>query len=672
MQILTHLVHQEQQTCERLDLVVRLYHDPLRDRSLGLLTFAQHWSLFSNLSTLAESQRTLFLRFADAVEGISSRYNNMITEGYSMMVSAAPPVASRQTSSLGSFDRAGLPPLPPRQHSNADLLGESPTSKEAAATGGSSPSSNAAIPPSRAPVIDPLELLAGVVESTFGHPSMAHFMAEHMMYTLNYGRTIFPMLNEIVEAVNSTAGDPTAPPATAHHKDISKVYAKLIGFLKTTSLAVTSNGLHKSYTPEVDPLAQGPVWAESAPAEELLLYLATPLASLQRYVLAARCLIEAHCFSGAAETQLAQFVQAAALRSAEEGSLLLDQCSSQEVAALVGRMDGFTVPPSDSRMLLHYGRLTKKFRRGRHSRLMFIFSDVLCYVEELSTGRMRVRGLLVVDAASPLAIRDVDDDPEKDITNCFEIVSGGILYVFFAESQVQKLHWIATLHYAVAAAHRRKLPQMVAKATSGDIITTVRSTWVTTQPNSRLGRQRREDTRLQLQLARQQQRPALSRVSSTASSGAATCGVRQSAPPGMPLGISTTPVRESETPTDRESRRKAMARQSLRASFDVSHWTQIPAPHSRVRSQDILGSFANHNAGELSLSFGLPSPRGVPSDTHPIEECPAEFQAMHMSMPPPAQPIVTARSPYQRHLDPQTEGGEDDEPTGADRTSLLM
>jgi hypothetical protein len=271
-------------------------------------------------------------------------------------------------------------------------------------------------------------------------------------------------------------------------------------------------------------------------------------------------------------------------------------------------------------------------------------------------------------AGRPLAVRDVEDEVEKDIVNCFEIVCDGKLYVFFAESQVQKAHWTAAIAYAIAAAERRLHPQMVAKATSGDIIMTVRSTWGTTQPKSRLGRQRREDAKMQLQQSLARQPSGLSRVSSSASSTAAA-GTRPPQPPAL-AGIAT-PQRD-ETPTDRENRRKAMARHSLRGSFDVSHWTQIPAAsHQRVRSQDLLGSFASHSGAEsLALSFGLAA--SSPAAAADEQQQQGHTMAVH-TMPPAVSPAL--RVPLHGSPSKADIGLPPDEPaeeeSGADCTSLL-
>ena len=780
LQILSHLEQQEQRACERLDLVVQLYHEPLRDRSKGYLTFAQHWSMFSNLSTLFESQRALLLRFSSAISALKVKYEMRLAEGSanighpttSLEPGGSFVVAHAQVNSFGSNTGPplALPPLPPtiiRRTSSIDMsqaAGVGPAVQQQdslvhePSTGSSTPSSGSGLqhpaasttlaqplflrgppapplPPSaNLTTVDPLELLAGVAESTFGDPCMSHFIAEHMMYTLNYGRTIFPMLTELIDAVISTSSSSTsdssaaAAPATPLQRELTaKTFSKLLSFLKSASLAATSHGLHKSYLPEVDPMAvKGPMWTDAAPVEELLLYLATPLSSLQRYVLAARCLIECHCFSGASEGVLVQFVQTAALRGAEEGSLLLDQCSSHEVSALIARMEGFTAPQAESRTLIHYGRLLKKFRRGRHVRLMFVFSDVLCYVEELSNGRLRVRGLLPVDSSPPLSIRDVDDVPEQNILNCFEITAGGVLYVFFAESQPQKAHWMVTLQYAVNAAQRRKHPNMVAKATSGDIITTVRSTWATTQQNSRLGRQRRDDTKMQMQAIKQQQQQhqrVISRVSSTGgvapyaatppslTTFAALTSVGSARPPvGAVIGNLAVSAAGNETPTDKESRRKAIARQSLRASFDVSHWNQMSTAHQRVRSQDVIGQLMRTASGgpaellspdSLSVSSFAPAAaagNGVGGGADEQQQelfpplplvMPAHEQSMllHLSMPPPVSPLTRAAAattspamgssfggsqppPFLvvRHVDPQDDHGED---RAAEKASLL-
>jgi hypothetical protein len=125
-----------------------------------------------------------------------------------------------------------------------------------------------------------------------------------------------------------------------------------------------------------------------------------------------------------------------------------------------------------------------------------------------------------------------------------------------------------------------------------------------------------------------------------------------------------------------------LARQSLRASFDVSHWTHVPA-HQRVRSQEVLSVVSN---GDFSLSFGLPSPEKAPAAAVAAagnDATDPELCVLGASMPPPVSSAVRGAAlsfgtTPPKHLDPQARPAEHCKPQeevtpddGADKALLL-
>ncbi|CUG89843.1 Hypothetical protein, putative [Bodo saltans] len=375
-----------------------------------------------------------------------------------------------------------------------------------------------------------------------------------------------PRKSSIVGASAASGGLTVAAIAGAapHDQRLALVakYERFVGFaMETLSQSSEVLDLEKRFLPEVDPLAPSSKLSATAPLEELLLHLTSPLPSLQRYLHAARCLVECKCFGEAAEKELVDnFISLAFERGAQEGTLVLDQVSQQDVGSILKNMDDVTLPVNDNRVLIHSGRLTKRFRRGRHDRLMFVFSDALCYVEELSNGRYRVRGQIllegggatnnnnigvvppssltaelstmttppprtstsaatnvadsqrrlssaflppVVCSPSGVFVMDVEDNPSESISHAFNLVvpATGITYLFFTQDAVQKRAWLDVFSFAFQVSRRSKVIAEKQQQT-GEGPSLVRNEVQTLPRTSRLERQRREDYRVQKRAAR--------------------------------------------------------------------------------------------------------------------------------------------------------------------------
>lgn len=351
-------------------------------------------------------------------------------------------------------------------------------------------------------------------------------------------------------ATQAPGGSSSGGPSD-HRLVLLSKYEKFVRYTMDT-LAQNSEALQleKRFLPEVDPLAPSSKLSATAPLEELLLHLASPLPSLQRYLHAARCLVECQCLGEVAAAELVEsFISLAFERGAQEGTLVLDQISLQDVGSILRNMDDCTLPPNDNRVLIHSGRLTKRFRRGRHERLMFVFSDALCYVEELSGGRHRVRGEILLEeegggrgclrsggdgqpailqaerdaspsrcaderrsssalqsyscSASGVHITDVEDNAAENISHAFNLVvpATGKTYLFFAQDAVQKRTWQDVFTFAFLSSRRSKVIAEKQQLT-GEGPSLVRKEVQTLPRLSRLERQRREDYRIQRRLRR--------------------------------------------------------------------------------------------------------------------------------------------------------------------------
>ncbi|KAG5510568.1 hypothetical protein JKF63_06865 [Porcisia hertigi] len=364
-----------------------------------------------------------------------------------------------------------------------------------------------------------------------------------------------------------------------------------------------------------------------------LMLLATPLNVLRRYSHVARCLLE----SGAllpkdCERLQSSFVDVAALRMAEETNLVMEKLCLHDVRSIMALMDmpGARSPDSpcasangkgsaglitcapmnsgsagalapteapvdySNRALIHYGRLLKRFGRGRHERLAFLFSDWMCYAEEKSNGRFRVRGTIPLTG---LRVIEVRESPSLDTANCFEFIleSPPKRITFYAASPEQRDQWVDAIRYTVRRfCERQKHEQAVTG--DGGMPSGMRPTAPVLMFNSRLSRQRRHDSMWQEYVDHQRHVAAMALQPSSTLHGAD--GV--SSPPVTAGSV----VRELSLPVDHSSslanissgdpshdgslasRHSSVAYRQL--DYDVTPWSQRASVHRRIRSQELI------------------------------------------------------------------------------------
>ncbi|RHW67939.1 PH domain containing protein [Trypanosoma brucei equiperdum] len=264
--------------------------------------------------------------------------------------------------------------------------------------------------------------------------------------------------------------------------------------------------------------------------ETLLALLATPLPSLRRYVHVACCIVNTHCLQRSVRQQLQfNFVTLARQRMAEENCMVLNELIKQDTGHITSLIDGAGAASADKakaaallpgytakkfarvdpdkdgcRVLIHYGRLTKKFRRGRHERLVFLFNDWFCYGEEHVNNQLLLRASLSLDG-----LKVVDHSNVEDGDNSFDVVTQKMRFSFIAPTQEQKRQWVDALLNTVRLYEKRlSKPQQPSNSSGGDSKLAVRKT-VSVLPtksvrltrNSRLVRQQRVDRLVQGQLS---------------------------------------------------------------------------------------------------------------------------------------------------------------------------
>lgn len=447
----------------------------------------------------------------------------------------------------------------------------------------------------------------------------------------------------------------------------------------------------------------------------LLHLLATPLNTLRRYCHVARCLVESGALLPKDRDRLQySFVDVAALRLSEEVNLVMEELCLHDVTSIMALMDmpsgspggtsggggvglvsgahaGHTVAEGSgmsgatpapgvvaaaaaartsgdytNRALIHYGRLVKRFGRGRHERLAFLFSDWMCYVEECSNGRFRVRGTIPLPG---LRVVQVRDDPSLDTVNCFELVSPSLpkRVIFYAATPEQRDQWIDAIRYTVRrfaesqqqqqqqrqaalsrssnSLHRSSVAvPAVTTAGDGDIASVMRDTAPMLPPNSRLSRQRRNDgvwqdyVDVQRRLAEMAllagravpaaatagaaglSTPSLAGFSVSASGGVGVGGAGGAGLPSFSSVVLSPPA--ANLPSSDPSRdgsfagqRSASAHRQL--DYDVTPWSQRASVHRRIRSQDLIVAHQQQQqmAGGSSSSRIATPPRpagGVP------------------------------------------------------------
>lgn len=366
----------------------------------------------------------------------------------------------------------------------------------------------------------------------------------------------------------------------------------------------------------------------------LLVLLATPLSILRRYTHAARCLVESGALLPKDRTRLQNcFIDVAALRISEETNLIVEELCLHDVRGIMALMDipasstnsggpvslaggepvnssaaaalssGGVPANRSNRVLIHYGRLLKRFGRGRHERLIFLFSDWMCYAEESRNGRFRVRATIPLSGLRVVAARD---DPSLDTVNCFELVLPSLSkrITLYAASPEQRDQWVDAIRYTV---RRFEVQKQRPPATNGSprnsgintaagdggMPSIMRPIAPMLMANSRLSRQRHNDIRWQacgnLQWRTEEMPPQPSHIIS----GAAR--VPLPAVAGGPVaGSSPFPVCHSPSPAN------------------VTPWSARASVHRRIRSQEFI---AVHQQQLAASSSHIPTPTqtdGVP------------------------------------------------------------
>ncbi|KEG11722.1 hypothetical protein DQ04_02341070 [Trypanosoma grayi] len=526
-----------------------------------VLTFAQHWELFANIATLQGAQSVIVSKLEAAVS---------------------------QSTHL----------LEQQQQLRWQGTKRSPRIKNSTASGSEE---------------DVGEL--HTIPELFCSASMRHYMAEHMMYSLNYCRSIAPRVMDLwrlwrcrcckqastnlnseeqqqwqryhrflrflydLSGESGVPGDPRVvstrlpdTPATT-----TRPLHGHAGSISSNNFNTTGGGrLSSVLTQDVPPIP--PDWGGF---ETLLVLLATPLASLRRYMHVARCLIESQCLGRSMRQRLqTEFVDVVALRVAEEGSIMLDELAKQDNAHIMALIDEVAAPAppgssekkyprirpdtDGSRTLVHCGRLTKRFRRGRHERLVFLFSDWLCYVEELANGRMRLRASISLEA---LKVVELDDAAAPEMPHGFDVVTKETRLTFFAPTREQKQQWVDALRSTVKTHEKRVQRCAALQQQSGDVARLMRATAPPLSHNSRLHRQQRADR------VRQKRIEHRSMATSTVT--------KSSLPEASPVSaVSSNSAKKWRFSSSRPPH----------GSFDVTPWAQqsTDTVHRRVRSTDFL------------------------------------------------------------------------------------
>lgn len=625
LQILQQLATAEARTIERVKRVVEAYRDPLFAKDANILTFQQHFSMFSNVKSLGESQEVLLTKLQAQIAACRSALRRAATASAAGVNGCVPAVTNSAltTSTSSHHDRS----FSTDTSASVDSVRIREDDTDGSQQGGSG-----ALLDIHPHAMDEAYVMEGVVNNFFLDPSMTHFLAEHMMFTVNYCRSIVPTLLEIV-----------------YNKDAASKMLLFVQFSKEIAARVSFAG---TLLPEHDLLGtQQEGLMQRSTVEELLMLLSVSLPSLRRYIHAARCLVEADgCLSVSDRDELLEsFLRPVTARLQEEVHMVRECITTQSARLLVAKMDDFTAPNNDGRVLLHHGKLIKKFARGRHERLALLFSDIFVYVEELSNGRWRVRGLIPLE--TKIDLRDIEDCYFQQLSNCFEVITNTNKYVFFAHSAVEKREWLMTIDSAIANCVRRK-----SDATMG-IAPTPNRDVVVCGPKSRLARQRRDDARWQwvtlqtsmhsnssgpgavaamtMNSAQNSSRNLLQgAAAATAAAAAAAPVLAASLGARSPNNLSSIGSQVSTgtgaTPLRSGGGGGAASRKSLRGSFNVSSWSQQQTHHgvghSRVKSMDLMSNVAA--AASANSSTMAQTTQMAASDV-PIATLPAFGPVVH-------------------------------------------
>ncbi|KPA77561.1 hypothetical protein ABB37_06935 [Leptomonas pyrrhocoris] len=310
--------------------------------------------------------------------------------------------------------------------------------------------------------------------------------------------------------------------------------------------------------------------------------------------------------------------------------------ASSPVSAAIGASSGNSngnAPPTDygNRALIHYGRLNKRSGRGRHERLIFLFSDWMCYVEECSNGRFRVRGTIPLPG---LRVVEVRGEEPGDAMHGFELISPNLpkRLIFFTTSPEQRGQWVDAIRYTVrrfndqqqphprrekvslagpsAAVNSSLIAPVVAMGESG-LPNVMRATAPMLSAQSRLSRQRRYDGLWQdyVDLQRRtaeavaQTSPMLLGLPSVSQGGGgfgSLSSTGHSPPPTV--NLSNDGSRDSSFAGQRSS---STHRQ---LEYDVTPWSQNVSVHRRIRSQELLAAHQQQQQQGTAASSHTASP----------------------------------------------------------------
>lgn len=646
--------------------------DPSPAPSAGrLMTFGQYWELFANLNTLYGAQTRLVNSVQDTVDRLTALLDRLEREAEELEVKHTLSVMGNRDEKNPGNHASGpqqpplnaLPPLPAASSAT-------PQSRK----GDHNESS--------------LDDLSEIVCGFFTGATMLAYMAEHMMYTINYTNRAAPRLlelaklwrwslgplastNSAVPGTTPTGSSVSAAPGQLQPDDCATLqqYARFLDFIyrsfgpsgipSDSRVSLAALPEHIAGTPPhvKSPGQKGgkrntcgvrnPSCADLPPIppdwrgfNTFVMLLATPLPSLRRYTHVARCLAGSKALPDHARQALqSDYVEVAAARLGEENTTVMSDLAQHDVASLMNLIDGgrpscgdetltrFRQPDDGTRVLVHYGRLAKRSGRGRHERLVFLFSDWLCYVEERGSSRLRLRAAMPLDT---LRVLDVADAPAMDLTNCFELIGAQTKrYIFLASTPEQKIQWISAIRCTIkqhSSPHRIAGPVATtipypsslrrgSTDSSAPLPTPAAAAHSIAKPllaSSRLNRQRTFDMEWQASRdASQRQLPAGSSSLHLVSTRLSTTG---GGGPAEALHSRTSSLGVNRSTTHRP------------LDYDVASWSRIVNVHRRICSHDVIAespqssntppeTHKRYPSSIFDLALGATTPAAV--TTHP-------------------------------------------------------
>lgn len=344
--------------------------------------------------------------------------------------------------------------------------------------------------------------------------------------------------------------------------------------------------------------------------QTLMVLMSTPLPSLRRYAHVARCLVEGHVVLREDRARLTEgFINPVAQNMHDENDIVMDDIFQRDVENIMSLINvadyvnreskrGLSAAatllstPSPSRVLMHYGRVSKRFRKGKHDRLLFLFSDIVCYVEESgSGGRLNLRGVMSLRNAR---VVDITDAPALEVINCFEITdTSDKRLTLFVSTNEQKKQWIYAIRYAAKrlkaatrATNKRQLSGASGGGTSGKPEKEKEVKVALLSRGSRLARQRRADAQWQEYLDN------INGVNSA---------VDLLSPIELEVGSSAADV--GGTAHGPHSNGSFTNRSTKHLDFEVTPWSRH-SMHKRVRSQGSMADGATPPTSPTARGLG--------------------------------------------------------------------